>query len=526
MNESYIKALGIKKLSVSVFILLMFFVPVRAESDYVHPSKTQRIKLFEDIKSKILEHHIFSKITEKNLSFDWREHIDEYKKWFSDAINEKELLQALNKFQNSLHNSHCRFRPVNRTTRKTLGFDVEYEKVDGKSFFYVSKIHSEKNTLNLIVGDYIENIDGIFVNDFTKRFFYVSAANNFFHLNKNIARYISNRKETVCEMPVKSKVILRSRKTGEIYERYLEWHEKSGNKDDSEFQINYSSGGCYDLIKRNYGQNYKLLHKQNNFCIYGSKDKLYKNYPIIRQFSFSYKDNRNLLHDFEFLKAYLESKKTKGFILDLRDNRGGNNPNWFIEWFTNIPYYDRFVKMKLSSFIAKPKNFSKIMMGGKKTDWYKEQLKKYGENKLSDFRPFFCRSNTCQWDNYYKPRKLMKFVPFAILSGFKCHSSCDSIVYNFSVNNIAPILGERGNGGYTSHRLPINIINPANKVKLGTFSLAISMDYDGESKSPIEGFAPSPNKEVMMTYENRAIYDKNLVKSAIEEIKIFPYKDK
>lgn len=492
-------------------------------AEYHHPAEKERLQIFDSLIKDVTELHIFSETTEKNLNYNWQEHISEYRQWFIKAKNKRELLSAVDRLQNSLHNTHCRIRVPEKADWLTLGIDTSYQNNE-KCPFYVSDIRSNEIAKRISTGDCIKTIDGISVGDFLAQNFNIAPENNWFYLNRAIADYVSNRRADKHYIPDsgKSMIELESRKTGKRVNLELPWGKKEtgDNVGNSESDINYASHTCADMPVRQYSHGYTAIKEANNFCIYVSSDSIFANYPIVRFFSFDYGEDRFVKNDFRILKDFLAQQDFKGFVLDLRDNPGGNNPNWFIEWFTDLPYYDRFVRLKFNTRLADSKILSECMMGGQKTQWYLHEWKnRQGAQQLTSFRPFFCKTDTCLWDNKYYPKNTVSKLPFAILTGFDCHSSCDSFVYHFLTKHLAVGVGERGRGGYTSHRLPLEIHNPADGSTLAYFSLAVSEDYDGDTKQPIEGFSPMPDKEMILAFENQEIYDSSLVFAAIDLIR-------
>lgn len=501
--------------------IILFFTVSSSAVEYHHPTEKERLQIFESLINDIKELHIFSEITEANLHYNWHTHIEEYRRWFLEAKNKKELLFAIFRLQNSLHNPHCRVRLTEKSDYVSLGFEVSYQN-DEKCPFYVSDILNVELAKKIIKRDCVKAIDGIGPADFLKQNFNVAPDNNLFYLNRAIASYLGRRHAGMHYIPEnrRSTVEFESKETGKIVVMELAWkNEKIYNSDGSESGINYEQLDCGNMPPRRYGYGYTEIKEANNFCIYASSSDVFAEYPIIRFYSFSYDEERFVKNDFRILKDYLRQRNFKGFVLDLRDNGGGNNPNWFIEWFTNQPYYDRFVRMKLSSRLADNKTLSNCMMGGQKTQWYLRELEdRVGDQRLTSFRPFFCKPGSCSWDNKYYPKNRVSSLPFAILTGFNCLSSCDSFVYHFLTKHEALGVGERGSGGYTSHRLPLEIRNPADGSLLAYFTVAVSEDYDGETKRPIEGFSPAPDKEIYLTSENEEAYDNILIENAVKLI--------
>ena len=519
---------GNKRCSVLLFFLVSFIINMNSYAGpYKHPNKKQRLELFNDLVSKIDEFHIFSERTQQNLNFKWSDGKEEYKRWFAEASNREELLWAIMKLQNSLHDKHCDGRRYYYQYSDTsplfyLGFKVEVERHNGEFRYYVSD-----ETKGVKKGDIVQKIDGMEVREYINRFWHLSPSNSFEHIYKDLAYYVTHRINNINEFRKKdfSTMVFQPRNGGKSYPVKFEWKKKEEKRRGGNDIIEYYSDKCHDLPEIDYGS-YKLDFFGNNYCVYTSSAKERKEYPIVRFFSFNYDDTNFIRTDYIALKKWIDSKKLNGIIFDLRENHGGNNPNFFLDWFTDRPYVDNFVKMKIHDYLAEPNVLRQSMLWGPQIDWYMKEWrqKKNTSKRYTSMRPFFCNQGDCYWDNKYQPRNILTKKPMAMITGPGCVSSCDAVVYRLSEDKILPIIGERSSAAYTSHRLSIPVLNPADKKEISQFIYAVSTDHDGNTKKPIEGYAPPLYEEVYKNFENNDYYDELLVGKAIESLKRFKYR--
>jgi hypothetical protein len=496
-----------------------------AGAEYVHPSLEQRLALFAGLKKQIEELHTFSPITERNLNFVWRDHLAEYEQWFRAAQDRNGLLAALHKMNKSLHDGHCMFWEAAPPAEPwhELGLGIAYEAGAAGGRYYVEQVDpSLERKSGVRPGDTLLAADGLPPAELEMIFFNFSNASRMDLIRQDVADLLTHRRPGLHPLPPdkRSRFTFQSAADGHKYQRVLRWlPQKKGGQGG---ELSYEVGECYDLPKAEYGHGYRREEWGINFCVYRSPQPDYQSYLIIRFFSFNYgggADWRDEIFDYNRLKSALAGDRFQGIVLDVRGNHGGIDGNDFIEWFNDRSYLDNFVRMRLHPYLADRQILEQCMMRGAKTDWYLSQLKKHKGKTLSDLRPFICKNENCAWDNRYAPRRRLSRLPVAILGDSDCGSTCAHFVYLMKERGFAPVVGERTMGNYTSHRLPLPVQNPADGSKLGDFLVAVSMDYDGQTKEPIEGYAPAPDLELKKTSANFKDYDRLLLEGAVGLLK-------
>ena len=414
-----------------------------------------RRKLFADLVALVRRYHVFSPQTEKNLGRRWDDELPALEAEFAAAADRPALTLALIRFGNSLHNPHCGFDPPIDVPIVVVDAKADVEWTDGKPVFYVAE---PPKGSTLVAGDVFEEIGGVPASELLVREMYRSNANNWFGIARAVARGLTRRGTLTAKLG--SHVIwrVRPRDGGAAKTVDLTWHAAGSSSDEgSDYAIDYTRASCGGLSAVDYGS-YALAAEGPNFCLYTSKDPRYRAYPIVRYFSFSYFGRNDDTYgpgfhraraDHDALLAQLSALPgARGVLLDLRDNRGGSNPNYVMDWFAPGPYTDHFVFTKLDDDLRDPKfRHDANMDDPTETRAFLAQLDTRAPGQeFAAKRPFFCRPDTCDWDNRYTPSHRVTSLPVALLVGPGCVSSCDSFTQQFAEWGFGPLIGEPGRG--------------------------------------------------------------------------------
>jgi hypothetical protein len=292
--------------------------------------------------------------------------------------------------------------------------------------------------------------------------------------------------------------------------------------------VDYEKRSCSDLPSVDYGP-YTLSAEGQNFCLYTSLDAHYRVYPIVRYFSFSYTRTTDesfapvqhrVRADHDALLARLSAlKDAQGVLLDLRNNGGGNNPNWVMDWFAPGPYTDQYVFTRLDDALREPSFLHDTNIEDEQEirfDLAELEVRVPGQ-AFAKRRPLNCRPDTCDWDNRYVPSHRVTALPLALLVGPGYVSACDTFTQQFDEFNFAPLIGEPTATGQTSRRLKRDVVFHGER--LGTLEMAFSYEVGGLSGKRVEGAPIHLNDRVDRTFENRGHYDALLVDHAIRALK-------
>ena len=480
--------------------------------------------LFETLVADVRAHHVFSEQTQKNLGRRWEEALPVLEREFAEAKTDAALTVALTHFVSSLHDAHCSFDPDGPAKVVALGVRADVEWKDGKPRFYISRV-DDANKDRVAPGDAIRSIDGVAERDLVAHFLDVSRQNNLRSVALDVAEHLTRRRSTsslTAEGDV-SRWVVASSKTHADEMLTLTWTKASRHEVSfDEFAIDYERPWCSTLAARGYGP-YEVTVRGMNFCVYASQVEPYKSHPIVRQFSFLYLSSEGetehaqhrVRADHDLLARELGRLAPKGVLLDLRDNHGGNDPNWFMDWYGSGPYVDRFVLERLAPDLDTPDKLEAVGAGYVK-EYLKELHDRTPDQTFMKPRPFFCKGDDCAWDNRYVPAHRVTKAPVALLVGPRCVSSCDSVAQLFAENHFGPLVGEPTAAAYTTNRIHRPIV--VHGKTLGTMNLAFTREISGKTHEPIEAVPLAIDVPIDRTFENRDAYDKLLVDAAIHKL--------
>ena len=490
-----------------------------ASSALAHPDRAARLALFRDLVDQAKKHHVFAPVVEANLGRKWESELPRLEAEFAGAERPELLGAALYHFQNSLRNRHCYYDPPGRARVLTAGISVEVEWKGDAPTFYVAEVTDAALAGKVARGDLVVEVDGVPAADFLERFSLESNANHWRQIADDVAEFLGERYTGVTAVREgdPSSFVFRGRANGKLRRERLIWRPKPrGPRADIE-KVDYGAKVCADLPARDYGP-YKLRDTGMNYCLYTSDAAPFSAYPIVRHFSFWYDMGPTAIHHLLRLEHKMLSTQlaavagARGVILDLRDNHGGNNPNWFFDWWAPGPYVDDFVEMKLSDDLGEPGKLERLGWSADDVERYLAALKgrKPGQ-EFSARRPFFCRPDGCEWDNRYTPSHQVTKLPIALLVGPMCTSACDSLALIFHLYGFGPLVGQPAAAAYTAVRIEV----PVRGGELGTLRFALSREVSGKTGELIEGRRVPMDVAIERTFTNRARYDALLVEGAI-----------
>jgi hypothetical protein len=485
----------------------------------------ERKTLFADLVSRVHEIHVFAKHTKENLGIDWdKDEVPALEKEF-DAADTKDKLQiALTHFVYSLHDMHCRYRPVSRGAVVRLRFKVRPEwkpAADGRPAgpeFYVSEVFDK--TLKIEPGDIVESIDGVQAGQLLRANRNVTSMNNWPQIALGVARTLTYRRtsEWLTRDGDATRWVLRSRATGDVKTIDLTWKEKKEENLPDDSWVDYANSDCGQTDAATY-DGYTLAGRGAHYCLYVATKAPRSFYPIVRQVSFRYFDGddgpQSFLADHDSLALRLSLvKNAKGVILDMRDNGGGNDPNSFVDWWAPPrPYTDTFTVMRKTKLVPDSKSLEESVQNTPQAvvDFYDACLKSSSTSAFCPKRPFQCKPKSCDWDNKFTASHQVTKLPVALVTGPGCGSSCDAFALTWKRNKFGPVIGTPSMAGFTTNRYRAPV--PA-RIPLGTFDLAFSYDAtdDGEE---VEGKLIEPDVRVPETWENHAHYDTMIADAAI-----------
>jgi hypothetical protein len=203
--------------------------------------------------------------------------------------------------------------------------------------------------------------------------------------------------------------------------------------------------------------------------------------------------------------------------VDLRDNVGGNQPEWFLDWYAPAPYADMFTTLRIlpelddAKFRERVANFDDDFYA-----WYRRAAA--GRPVGSEIRRAFqCATPGCDGDNRWVPSHRIVDAPVALLVGPECGSSCAHFAHVFDENDFGPLVGAPSSSGYTDLRLAYSVQLKSGR-ELGTIGLALSINTSGKTGEPLEGAEVHVDYPVEAPLDGARSNDDVLVDTAIRAL--------
>lgn len=503
-------------------------------SDLV-PPLADRVALFDRLVEKARSHGAYAAGLASELGWGWEADLARVKARFVAADSSRALYQALEMLANSLHNPHAEYEPPERGEALVLGITFACEFVDGQARFYVDDISDDTGAPGLRAGHLVESYDGVPASELMRELSLLSSMNHRQALCHDLARLLGRRSTSRSTIDVGDKLDLelRPRDGGATYRLTTSWRrrEAPGGAVRDQEKVDYRSPECGTLPIRAYPDGYEVTGVGYNFCLYTSDRSPYRSHPIVRQFSFQYRRNARsdadikqmVRVDRELLVHHLgERPGIAAVILDLRDNGGGNNPNWFLDWWTPGPYMDQFLLLPRRPDLVAANRLADVGLFGAQADAY--VALGGGKEGTTPIRlPAFTRDGNALWDNIYTPMHRVTKAPVVLLTGWQCASTCEAFVNIMDEYDFAPIVGEPTMGGSTMLLEGVPVAFPDALGDYGYLNLPFSQEISGRTGLPQEGRPCTVDARIERTFDNRDRHDQMLVDAAIKLSRSFKY---
>lgn len=485
------------------------------------PGRTERLLLYQDLVAAIRRYHILSATIAANLGLDWQDALARLEPAFADAQDLAALREALHRLSCSLHDVHLTYEPGVPGEELRLGLTLDGVYSDGRAEFRVRSVEDSDLRQRVQPGDMLVLLDGVPVEQLPHLYLDRTRANNWPAATSGVARYMTRRSTATSSTRPGDVARWRLRRpAGPQLDLDLRWQraaKEAPGANANRIDPDYLPAAChpypsesapalparlYDDPERG-ADGYRITGYGRNFCLYTSERPPYRDYPIVRHYSFFYyarfpsdlADDARLNSEATYavaaeyftLSRLLRARPyTRGLIVDLRDNGGGNDPEWFLDWYAPAPYEDLYDAVPVAperlnpSFVAAVSNLTEEWLA-----WYRTAAAGLAPGTLLR-RPFKCLRPDCSGGNRFTPARGLLPVPVALLVGPNCHSSCAHLAHIFDENDFGPLIGEPAAATLTGqvYSYPVRT---RSGLQLGSIGLAVSAALSGKTRQPIEG---------------------------------------
>jgi len=518
------------------------------------PDAAERKALFNDLVAATRKYHLFSEHATKALNHRWEDHLPELERAFADARDPSALRDALSRFGNNLRDGHCGYHPKENGDALELGLRLDVEWISGKPRFYVAEVKAEELRAKVRPGDIVLSANGVPADQLLTAHALRSRATSPRRLASDIAAYLTERSTNTSATAEGTREVYRfEHRAGGNVDAELTWRGvgspvsdklkeelmMDGVADDG--SIVYDAPTCArDLREPKYGPSYKLTARGLRVCVYTSDRAPYDAYPIVRHYSFRYLNfftgvvrpaylnppfSRGIVSDYHLLSRTLRGlPKARGIILDIRDNVGGQDGEWFLDWYAPGPYTDIFTRIPQLPDYADLEFRKRVQNLGDDPEWlpwYQAEVAKLPPNE--PIRKIYqCYNNSCPAERRMTPAHGLVAAPVALLVGPQTGSAAAHFAMTFDENNFGPLIGDVTGASFTLYRYE-SPIKTQGDVDWGTMLFALTSERSGKTGETVEGKTPQIDYPVERTFERAALWDEDLVEKALEGFRTYRF---
>lgn len=511
------------------------------------PDAGERKALFDELVAAARKYHVFSEHPRKNLGWRWEDDLPALERAFAEAADLPALRDALSRFGNSLRDGHAGYSTGEPPGPIDLGLRLAAEWIQGAPRFHVAEVKDERLRASIKPGDIVTSANGVPGDRLLSAHMLRSRGTSFRRIADDVAGYLAARStdaSATCE-GAEERWTFQHRDGGQIEAR-LTWRKSppppEAEEDEPEAKdgsLLYEATRCGpDLREPDYGP-YKLTAKGKRVCLYTSDRAPYDAYPILRHYSFRYLGffkgtvrpaylnppyQRDVIMDYHLLTKVLRQRpRTRGIILDLRDNFGGNPGEWFLDWYAPGPYLNIFTRIPQLPEYADPEFRKRVINLGDDEDWFP-----WYQRQLAATAPGAPVINTyncpdpCGTERRLTPAHALVAAPVALLVGPTTGSAAAHFALIFDENDFGPLVGDITGASFTVFRLE-HPVRTRRGLDLGTMTFALTSEISGKTGEPIEGRAPHIDYPIERTFERAAQWDADHVAAAIRSFKEYRF---
>ncbi len=473
------------------------------------------VALFDALSEKIEAHHVFA----ERPKASWPANKAQLRSEFERVKTREDALVSLDHLQAALRDRHCRLSPPTdkRVVWLGLGVSLFAESIGARKVVRVDEVLDRalpsSGEHGLAEGDEIVAVDGRGTEQWLADHPFESNS-----LNDIVADDEQANAIVIARLPWSSVKEgdtrrLRVRRGGEERDVTLAFSRTSGWQSPTDINFDdapsMASIGCRDDKNAPYAD-FVLSAVGSNVCVYRPKSArgaIREGVRLVRFVSFDYGGSADALRATKADHAILKRELTgaSSVVLDLHENRGGNNPFVFLSWFAKKPWDHPTVHVRVSKDFSSDDRRAFLWGDDALIARYEKAM---DEGRPEESWPFLCRkdgktvtSGACESQG---PRtsELVTTAPIAIVTGPECTSSCDSIVSNWSAMAMGPLVGQQPAHGFTTIRHAYPLIGPDGR-DLGRFRIALSWEGYPRTGRSLEGAPVRLDWEAPRTFATR-----------------------
>lgn len=482
-----------------------------------------RVSFFSALVERISDFQVVSQVGLARVSTTWKKELNRSKNRFTSARTKQDVYYALSSLQRSFHDAHSflnvdhAFARPRQILNLPLGVEVYYDAEEGGTYSYVI---SRSNVSSVPTGSILISIDGQplqggnFFNSVEYDFFEWYPSTSPEGLREFVAENLFLRDSEIMPLPTKNWIEVafvnginhRKEKKSLRWNIYGSAQENATNAGDS--CPKGQKPGMPSIFAQEFAD-LKLINHGHGYCIYQTHGLQIIQYP-----SFNY-DHRLFERDIAQLDRYLQNEyDTHGpqqFLIDVRENQGGDFSPEFTALFADKPFYiTKKVFYFGNGFLHDPT----LLENRDVTEVFPENLRPLlahildsaGKKETPFFStkfPFFCQTNSCrESESLYKtyPNRSNSYV---LLVSHRVVSSGDNFVNELSMNEFAKLAGTPEGAASAPFRMHLNL-----QLQEGTpFSIRLTCGRHLDLKNEVVEGNPKPlDYPVYLTKENSSRY--------------------
>jgi hypothetical protein len=428
------------------------------------PTEVQfRSQMFAQLVTRMRQYHVFSDVWPEAA---WERELPALEREVLEATDRAALLRALHHLGNSLRDAHLSFKPRAQSRSPAQALAVGFTRIgDAREPRFVA-VRADAFS-GVSPGDVLLEYDGVQTAELLTRHRFDLTYGTAAGRADQLARLLGSG-ELVRGQPAYSvRVPLRVQHGEQVISTAIGLDQAP---------LRAAAQRC-PAPDPGYGHSYELVDVGAHVCLYRASEAPFSAHPIVRQLSFMYA-LAEMPSDRERIAAFLATEpKPAGVVLDLRENRGGNSPEYFLDWYAPGPYRSTSEWIALHPELTDRAPLKAALRNDAAVDEY---LRRTAAGERWWVRAFDCGERDCAATRIRQPEHGVTRAPIALLLGTGCHSACDQFAAIWIDRHFGPTIGVAPTAMYTSLRFPLQV--ELADEPLGELSVAFcGLRFEGEA---------------------------------------------